>query len=53
IEDKLIDERSVTAHKNDSCKRYKFGDTKPPVIKIIEIHVAILDAISKGEVEDV
>ncbi|KAI3928284.1 hypothetical protein MKW98_023885 [Papaver atlanticum] len=53
IEDKLTKERKITPCKNDLCMRYKFGDTKLPVIKSTEVQVAIQEAITKGEVDDV
>lgn len=53
IEDKLSEERKVTPSKKDQCMKYKFGDTKPPVIKSTEVQLAIHQAISKGEVDDV
>ncbi|KAI3855477.1 hypothetical protein MKW92_024080 [Papaver armeniacum] len=52
IENKLINERKVTPSTNDLCIRYKFGETSPPVVRVCEVQVAILDAIKNGRVED-
>ncbi|KAI3900314.1 hypothetical protein MKW92_010694 [Papaver armeniacum] len=52
IERKLINERKVTPGTNDLCKRYKFGETSPPVVRSTEVQVAILDALKNGRVED-
>ncbi|KAI3895574.1 hypothetical protein MKX03_011783, partial [Papaver bracteatum] len=52
IEDKLSEKRKITPCKNDLCMKYKFGDTKPPVIKSTEVQLAIQQEISKGEVDD-
>ncbi|XP_026407024.1 uncharacterized protein LOC113302330 [Papaver somniferum] len=51
IEDKLLDERKVTATKNDLCIKYDFGE-KGQAIKSTDVQSAILNAIRNGELDD-